>query len=46
MFYLGNDINCKDAIKIVGITFCRKDAHESVKTIVNYTLKNKGGIAH
>ena len=41
--YLGNDINDKNAMDIVGIKFCPADAHESIKTISDYILETKGG---
>ena len=41
--YLGNDINDKEAMEIVGITFCPVDAHASIKTISDHVLKTKGG---
>ena len=41
--YIGNDINDKEAMEIVGFTFCPADAHESIKTISNYIFKTKGG---
>jgi len=41
--YVGNDINDKDAMEIVGVTFCPSDAHESIQSIANYILKTKGG---
>ena len=41
--YVGNDINDKDVMEIVGNTFCPIDAHESIKSISDYILKTKGG---
>ena len=41
--YLGNDINDKDAMAIVGFTFCPADAHISIKNISDYVLQTKGG---
>jgi 3-deoxy-D-manno-octulosonate 8-phosphate phosphatase (KDO 8-P phosphatase) len=41
--YIGNDINDKDVMKIVGFTFCPSDAHDSIQLISNYVLKTKGG---
>ena len=41
--YMGNDINDKEAMEIVGKTFCPSDAHDSIKTISNHVLKTKGG---
>jgi Low specificity phosphatase (HAD superfamily) len=41
--YVGNDINDKEAMEMVGYSFCPSDAHESIKNISHYTLKSKGG---
>ena len=41
--YVGNDINDKEAMEIVGVTFCPSDAHESIQSIAKYILKTKGG---
>ena len=41
--YIGNDINDKDVMEIVGITFCPADAHQSILNISDYILKTKGG---
>ena len=41
--YVGNDINDKEAMEIVGYSFCPADAHNSIKELSNYTLKVKGG---
>ena len=41
--YVGNDINDKEAMEIVGTTICPADAHESIKTISDFTLKATGG---
>ena len=41
--YVGNDFNDKDAMEIVGITFCPEDAHKSIKAISNHILNTKGG---
>ena len=43
IIYVGNDINDKDAMEVAGTTFCPSDAHESIKEISTYKLKNKGG---
>jgi 3-deoxy-D-manno-octulosonate 8-phosphate phosphatase (KDO 8-P phosphatase) len=43
VIYLGNDINDKEVMKIVGKTFCPADAHDSIKSISNYILKTNGG---
>ena len=41
--YVGNDINDKDAMKIVGLTFCPADAHQDIKEISDYVLNTRGG---
>ena len=41
--YLGNDINDKDAMAIVGFTFCPADAHETIKEISDHVFKRNGG---
>jgi len=41
--YVGNDINDKDAMETVAITFCPADAHESIINISDYVLQTKGG---
>ena len=41
--YIGNDINDKEAMEIVGLTYCPADAHDSIKGISNHVLKTKGG---
>ena len=41
--FVGNDVNDLQAMGITGYTFCPADAHESIKTIANYTLKTRGG---
>jgi len=41
--FVGNDINDKTAMDIVGTTFCPADAHNSIKAISDHILKTKGG---
>jgi len=41
--YVGNDINDKEAMEIVGYSFCPVDAHGSIKKISNHILDTKGG---
>ena len=41
--YVGNDINDKEAMGIVGYSFCPVDAHGSIKKISNHILDTKGG---
>ena len=41
--YVGNDINDKEVMGIVGFTFCPFDAHDSIKRKSNHILDTKGG---
>ena len=41
--YLGNEINDKEAMEAIGITFCPADAHESIIEISDHVLNTKGG---
>ena len=41
--YVGNDINDKDAMEIVGFSFCPADAHETIKRISDHVFKRNGG---
>ena len=41
--YVGNDINDKEAMEIVGKRFSPSDAHESIKNISDHVFKRKGG---
>ena len=41
--YLGNDLNDKEAMEAIGITFCPADAHESIIEISDHVLNTKGG---
>jgi 3-deoxy-D-manno-octulosonate 8-phosphate phosphatase (KDO 8-P phosphatase) len=41
--FVGNDINDKDAMEMVGYSFCPSDAHKSVKEISDHTFQAKGG---
>ena len=41
--YVGNDINDKEVMEIVGTTFCPSDAHESILKISDRILNAKGG---
>ena len=41
--YVGNDINDKEVMGVVGKTYCPSDAHESIKTISDHILMSKGG---
>lgn len=43
VIYVGNDTNDKNAMEIVGFSFCPADAHESIKAISDHVLKKKGG---
>jgi YrbI family 3-deoxy-D-manno-octulosonate 8-phosphate phosphatase len=41
--YVGNDINDKDAMAIVGFSFCPADAHDTIKEISDHVFKKNGG---
>ena len=41
--FVGNDINDREAMEIVGIRFCPADAHENIIIISDYIFKSKGG---
>ena len=41
--FVGNDINDKSVMEIVGLTFCPSDAHSIIKSMADYKLKSKGG---
>jgi len=41
--FVGNDINDKDAMEIVGYSFCPFDSHKSIKEISDHTFQTKGG---
>ena len=41
--YVGNDINDKDAIEIVGLALCPADAHDLIRQTSKYILKTNGG---
>ena len=41
--YVGNDINDKEVMGIVGYSFCPVDAYGSIKKISNHILDTKGG---
>ena len=41
--YVGNDINDKEVMEIIGTTYCPSDAHKSIQIISDYILKTKGG---
>ena len=41
--YIGNDINDKEAMGMVGNTFCPSDAHPEIKKISNHVFKIGGG---
>ncbi len=41
--YIGDDVNDRDIIKVVGFSACPNDAVESIKEIVDYTCSKKGG---
>jgi 3-deoxy-D-manno-octulosonate 8-phosphate phosphatase (KDO 8-P phosphatase) len=41
--FVGNDINDKEAMEMVGYSFCPSDAHRSIKEISQHILEAKGG---
>ena len=41
--FVGNDINDIEAMRIVGTSFCPKDAHKDIRNISTYVMKSKGG---
>ena len=41
--YVGNDINDKEAMEIVGYAFCPADAHKKILDISDNKLRTKGG---
>lgn len=41
--YIGNDSNDKDAMEIVGFTFCPVDAHKTIKEISDHVFERTGG---
>ena len=38
--FVGNDINDLEVMEVSGITFCPSDAHDSIKQISNFVLRN------
>ena len=43
VIYVGNDVNDKEVMEIVGFTCCPSDAHDSIKNLSDNILKTKGG---
>ena len=43
--YIGNDINDKEAMEAIGITFCPADAHENIIYISDYVFILKAEMA-
>ena len=43
VIYVGNDINDKEVMEIVGTALCPADAHKSIKEISDEIMKTKGG---
>ena len=41
--YIGDDVNDRDIIKVVGLTACPADGMKAIKEIVDVVLTNKGG---
>ena len=44
VIYIGNDINDKEAMEIVGFKMCPSDAYQEIKNIADHVLKSKGGM--
>ena len=44
IIYIGNDINDKEAMEIVGFKMCPSDANQEIKKIADHILKSKGGM--
>ena len=43
IFYVGNDLNDYNAMRLCGYTACPIDSHIKIKQLATYTLKTKGG---
>jgi YrbI family 3-deoxy-D-manno-octulosonate 8-phosphate phosphatase len=43
VIYIGNDMNDKKAMELVGWSWCPSDAHESIKDISKFVFTKKGG---
>lgn len=43
VIYVGNDINDKEIMEVVGCPLCPFDAHESIKNISKHVLTTRGG---
>jgi YrbI family 3-deoxy-D-manno-octulosonate 8-phosphate phosphatase len=43
IFYVGNDVNDYNAMKLCGYTACPFDSNISIKKLADYTLSTKGG---
>ena len=43
VIYVGNDLNDLESMKMVGFSVCPADAHQSIKEVPSYVLKEKGG---
>ena len=41
--FIGDDVNDLEALKFVGLSACPDDAINSIRSIVDYVCKNKGG---
>jgi 3-deoxy-D-manno-octulosonate 8-phosphate phosphatase (KDO 8-P phosphatase) len=44
VWYVGNDLNDLEVMKIVGTTFCPSDSHPLIKEISQHELSKKGGL--
>ena len=43
VFYIGNDLNDFQAMKMCGLSACPADSHQKIKDIATFELKKKGG---
>ena len=43
IFYIGNDLNDYQAMKLCGYTACPADSHDKIKEVSNIVLKRNGG---
>jgi len=41
--YIGDDINDREALQMVGLGCCPQDAHEKIKNVADYVARAKGG---
>jgi 3-deoxy-D-manno-octulosonate 8-phosphate phosphatase (KDO 8-P phosphatase) len=43
IFYVGNDLNDYNAMKLCGYSACPSDSHTKIKQLATFSLKTKGG---